>query len=221
MVGACNTITKFCSDPFCVVSGACRVFVSWAREESLAQTSRPAPERVPWACAPDAPAGTCRGISVRYIYRSCSRIILKGCRAITILKRPLNRVFQHFFVARRPLASLRSTLNYANLCTWSSCEQFTSYFGCLVVKYHVNHQFFGEKIGVFSFYKVVKLCVLIKNHVTPAACVVATCREIYARDSSCAEGRGLTRRRLRRICPLPITWSLLSKRPSKSSFFVT
>jgi hypothetical protein len=129
-----------------------------ASEESLAQTSRRAPERVRarrglqatvtcWAggravltaCVgvrkrPDAPTGPCIPISTCYTYRSCSRIILLGYRAISILKRPKNRVFQYFFVAQRPLTSLRGTLNYANLCTLPKRRQLTSCFDCLVVK---------------------------------------------------------------------------------------
>ncbi len=45
---ACDAITKFCSDPFCVASGA-RGPPFFASKEHLAPTSRFAPERVPWA----------------------------------------------------------------------------------------------------------------------------------------------------------------------------
>ena len=41
----------------------------------------------------DAPAQVCTPHSVRYIYSSCSRIILKGCRPITILKTAPNSQF--------------------------------------------------------------------------------------------------------------------------------
>ena len=124
---------------------------------------------------PDAPAGTCTPISTRYIYRSFYRIILLGCRAISILKRPQNRVFQHLFAARRPLASLRSTLNYANLCTLPKRGRFTSFFDCFVVIYPVSRQLNGETLGVFSFYRVMRLCAILKIHRVQAASVAATC----------------------------------------------
>ena len=58
-LGVRNTITKFCSDPFCAVAGdyllrSPRRAISSSGKESPAENSPLAPERVPWACAPDA-----------------------------------------------------------------------------------------------------------------------------------------------------------------------
>ena len=79
-----------------------------------------------------------------------------------IFKKPKNRVFQHFFVARRSLASLRSTLNYANLCTLPYREQFTSFFYYFVVKYPENCSFYGGKIGFLVFTKLSHYTYLLK-----------------------------------------------------------
>jgi hypothetical protein len=106
-------------------------------------------------------------MSVRYTYSSCYRIILLGCSPISILKRPRNRGFQHFFAMQRLLVSLRSTLNYADLCTLPKRGQFTSYFDSFVVKYPVNNQFNGEKVFVFAFIKRCNYAYLSKLWMRP------------------------------------------------------
>ena len=132
---------------------------------------------------------------MRYTYRSCYRIILLGCSPICILKRPQNRAFQHFFVVQRPLVSLRSTLNNADLCTLPKHRQFRSCFYCFVVTYIVNSPFNGEKLGVFAFYRVMQLCVPIKNHLTShftqAASVAATGRLASPRARAAGYAKGV------------------------------
>jgi hypothetical protein len=55
--------------------------------------------------APQAPLGACMPKLERYIYRSFSRIILKGCSSITILKTASNRRFEGFFGLQTPSAA--------------------------------------------------------------------------------------------------------------------
>jgi hypothetical protein len=55
--------------------------------------------------APQAPLGACMPQLKRYIYRSCSRIILKGCSPTTILKTAPNRRFGGFFGLQMPLTA--------------------------------------------------------------------------------------------------------------------
>ncbi len=72
-------------------------------------------------------------------------------------------MFWGFFLARRTLADIGKPLNYANLCTWPSSEQFICKFDFLIVKYYGGYEFIGEKCGIFCFYRAIKLCVLIKK----------------------------------------------------------
>jgi hypothetical protein len=55
--------------------------------------------------APHAPLGACVPKLKRYIYSSCSRIILKGCSSITILKTAPNSRFGGFFGLQTPLTA--------------------------------------------------------------------------------------------------------------------
>jgi hypothetical protein len=55
--------------------------------------------------APHAPLRACVPQLKRYIYRSCSRIILLGCSPITILKTAPNRGFGGFFALQTPLTA--------------------------------------------------------------------------------------------------------------------
>jgi hypothetical protein len=55
--------------------------------------------------APQAPLGACTPQLKRYIYRSCSRIILKGCSPIDTIKTAPNHRFGGFFGLQTPSAA--------------------------------------------------------------------------------------------------------------------